>query len=534
MKLASLFYWRKRTYRNEFFWFSAAAVLFLMLFACEKDDIFSPDFDPLPDPPPPHETLISSSEEITPGDSAEYLCTIKKISLSENFNEVVVFTPNADVVWPGALVQGNTIQGGTPALIPAARTPATISIDLPVTDNSRTVTNPTFGTVSSAINDLIIKNSIKSLSTPARIFYYEKEAYSREQGMLKIGVSARWLTGSLRGNFEVDRTIGKQTIFVRYVQPYYTVGYEHPGSSELIFDSSVRSEDLANYMGPANPPAYIASVTYGRMFLFKMVSSYSFEEMKRALRIGVNFTLGGGGGNIDQQTRKVLSESETTVLVLGGSAQNGVRLVTTKDIIAFLEGEPGVSEEAPGVPLSYTIKWLKNLHLAKLGDATEYEVRECAVNMQRVEVTIESLYMRDFCEERGGRPPSETYYRFSILPYDDKRQELERIEFLCTTDKIRLYQGDTHNINQSRNFALPKAGGSFFVLRGWIRDVNDDCDAAEFDLEIPHNDGQYGLYNPIMGRHDFEIENWRPGAHQYIFSDGNDCTIDVRYRVTLR
>jgi hypothetical protein len=45
-------------------------------------------------------------------------------------------------------------------------------------------------------------------------------------------------------------------------------------------------------MGNGNPPAYISSVTYGRMLLVKMTSKYSFEEMKAALKARVNFKLG--------------------------------------------------------------------------------------------------------------------------------------------------------------------------------------------------------------------------------------------------
>jgi hypothetical protein len=228
-----------------------------------------------------------------------------------------------------------------------------------------------------------------------------------------------------------------------------------------------------------------------------------------------------------------LSESETTVLVLGGSAGNGIKVITRNDILGFLESEPNVSQEAPGVPIAYTIKWLKDHYIAKQGFTTEYEIRECGVNLQTFEVTIESIYIRKLCEERNGKPPSEIYYRFSVLPYDKKDPKLEPIEHLCTQGTIDLYQGQTHNIAQSRIFSLPRASGSFFVLRGWIRDQNDGCDAAQFDLPSPHNDGQYGTYNSIMGRHDYLIENWRPGSYQYTFSD-NNCIADVRFKVTLR
>jgi hypothetical protein len=295
---------------------SLCVVMMTCIVACDKkknpvdpppppSDVnqFITDIPNLPEPAAPQEKLVSSTTDTFKQGEVEYKCTVKKISLTENFDEVVAFNPNADVLWPGALVQGKSLDTGVPALIPLSRSPITISIDLPVVDNRRTVTTPTFGTVASAINDLISKNGIKPITTPARISYFEKEAYSFEQSMLKIGVSAKWVTGSIKGNFEIDQTIGKQSILVRYVQPYYTIAYEPPSSPASAFDGAVTVDALKNFMGPNNPPAYISSVTYGRMLIFKLTSIHSSEKMKRALKLAVNLKLGGGGGQLDQETK---------------------------------------------------------------------------------------------------------------------------------------------------------------------------------------------------------------------------------------
>src|SRR5690606_11475195 len=96
-----------------------------------------------------------------------------------SFDALAVFSPNADVLWPGALVQGKGLSGGTLTPIGLKRTPGTITLTgLTVGSGSysREVDQPTAASVKDAIEDILA--SAVPNTTAARLSFSMRRAYS--------------------------------------------------------------------------------------------------------------------------------------------------------------------------------------------------------------------------------------------------------------------------------------------------------------------------------------------------------------------
>src|SRR6056297_1605425 len=74
------------------------------------------------------ETEAVEFEETSGND--QYYCTRKTVSLTEGYSDFPQFDPNARVIFPGNLLQGNTLDLATPSGIPVERGPGTVVITL--------------------------------------------------------------------------------------------------------------------------------------------------------------------------------------------------------------------------------------------------------------------------------------------------------------------------------------------------------------------------------------------------------------------
>ena len=59
-----------------------------------------------------------------------YKCTTKKLSVLDGNGKFPLFNPNAEVIWPGNLLQGNSLDNNTPSTINVDRAGGTVSYNL--------------------------------------------------------------------------------------------------------------------------------------------------------------------------------------------------------------------------------------------------------------------------------------------------------------------------------------------------------------------------------------------------------------------
>ena len=310
-------------------------------------------------------------------------CSFKRFTGTALYETLVSFDPNADSIWPGSVIQTTTLPEGIAAPIAVARRPGTITVgdavigaDKADVKYSRTLPKPTLAATRDAVSEIFANQKVQ---LPAKSNYLAETAYSMNEAALKLGVSAKWMTGSMKASFGAEWITKKTTMVVRFVQAYYTVSFEAPAAPEKLFAPDVTVADVRAYMGPGNPPAYVSSVTYGRMMLMKIES----DESEADLRATLDVTYNKVSGSLDAKSSNILKNSSISVFVLGGSADAAAKLQSASAesraaaLASYIQSGANYDPASPGVPISYTVRRLSDNATIKVASTIDYQIPVC-------------------------------------------------------------------------------------------------------------------------------------------------------------
>ena len=346
----------------------------------------------------PTETEQSESTQLA-GETLQD-CVHRRYEGTTHFENLVSFDPNADTLWPGAMVQTDGLDHGLLAPIGLPRREGTITLTGADVDNasgedafSRTIDAPSLAQTQAAIASILGGGDVH---LAAKASFVAEQAYSLQEAALKAGVSADWMTGSVKTSFEGDWTTSRTTFVVRFVQSYYTVSFAAPLAPEQAFTPEVTVEDAAVYMGDGNPPGYVSSVSYGRMLFVKVESDAEASDVKSA--IDAVFSLGtvDASASLSADVKKVMNESTVTVFALGGNPNDAVEIMTSSEDRAerlreyFGEGAQ-YSTDSPGVPISYTVRRLADNQTTVVASSLDYEIPDCSAAPQSVFIQLDGF-----------------------------------------------------------------------------------------------------------------------------------------------
>lgn len=317
------------------------------------------------------------------------LCTNKKVSLERELSEMAILRPTAGVVFPGALVRANRqLTDGTPEAVMLARAPVRLTLDLPGlgAEGTREV-QPLFSDVNIALQAMLDRWEQLAASggytNSARSFQTISKAYSSDQLALDLGFSARWSSGEVQAQLKVDGARERNVVVAYFRQIYYSVTMDTPAEPGALFAAGVTPADLARAgLDAKNPPAYVASVDFGRIILVKMETSSSHlrTDAEGALRQATGDKQ--VSADLKAKYEKIARESTFTVIVIGGAAEGSARIQSVEDLnlLPKMINEGLVySRRTPAAPVSYTVRMLKDNAPAKIGFTTEYNQQECVV-----------------------------------------------------------------------------------------------------------------------------------------------------------
>lgn len=296
---------------------------------------------------------------------------------SANLSEAITSNPNSDVIWPGSLVQGKTIQGGLLASIGLARAPLAITVTdvLGTGPLSVTVQNPSLGTVVTGIRDLLKNLNIEKGT--AALYYDSKAGNTEEDAMLNLGISADFLGQSVKASVKSSSTQKTNTIAAKFVQRYYSLAVDTPPNPGSVFAPGVTAEDAKRFIGAGNPPAYVSQVSYGRELIYLFESTESTDTLKATVDAVFKIVKVGGEVHLDAQQTSILNRSHIRMFALGGGAEDALKLVTGQEfpqqLKEYLSQGANFSFASPGAPLSYTVKFLKDGTVAQINSATQWK-----------------------------------------------------------------------------------------------------------------------------------------------------------------
>lgn len=179
----------------------------------------------------------------------------------------------------------------------------------------------------SVMNAIVAKQSevnatAANLETAGVEYDSTKELYAK----FKLGVSVEH-AADLDSSMAYDRTTNVNYATYYAIQTYYIVNFEYPKSpssaysKKYFFNLDTMDENQCSLItDETNPPIYVSSVSYGKMFFATAESTYSKEEINAALSAAVE-----GAGTVSGEMESgvkysdVLNSAKIHYLIWGGS-----------------------------------------------------------------------------------------------------------------------------------------------------------------------------------------------------------------------
>ena len=339
------------------------------------------------------ERTLNSDNTVNTGPTLGQIfeCRTQQYSLESNFDDVAILRPTNGVIFPGALVVGNQgMLDGAPDPLSLDRSPVTLRLDLPGIGSQGTIVvdNPTNSSVQTGLDDALEWWNANAYQegyvNASNSSYQASTSYSSKQFSLDVGLNVEWATGSLASQFNYESNTEKRYAGLVFKQVFYTVTMDTPSSPGSVFATSVTNAQVEAAIGSDTPPAYVSSVSYGRIIMVRMETTNTDKSIN--LDAVLEYAGGVSGvGTVNSTYDEILKTSSITVVTIGGNAEAASEAINLADIDSgfgslnsVITGENAVySRDNPGVPIAYTIRYLKDNTLAKMGYTTDYSVESC-------------------------------------------------------------------------------------------------------------------------------------------------------------
>lgn len=352
-------------------------------------DVNAPDQAPGPTGEPADTTMETAAFEEYDDDGnvvilpeVSYQCTSTPYSITKNPEKIVMYSPDASVLWPGALIQGQSRKelGSLLPLPIEQRAPLRITIpDFASGDNSRTVDVPNEGSMFAARGEIVGNATASGLSAPSSITLKMSTHHSDRFQALSADISAAYLGYSLEASTDFTRSGEETTVTANFYQKMFTVIVNAPQTPEAFFNSDFTSERLqeqvsAGRMGPSNIPIYVSEIVYGRLLNFSMTSTASETDIRGTIQaaydgIGVDVSVA-----LSARQRKILERSKIEVTSVGGDGSATLALIREGNLGAYFTDNPPLSSAAP---ISFTFRNLGDGSIAGVTESTNYNIRQC-------------------------------------------------------------------------------------------------------------------------------------------------------------
>ena len=440
----------------------------------------------------PEPVVQGTSEPVQDDANPALECFTTTYKVAPGFDEMLAMDPTTDVIYPGAMLLGESIPTGEYIPIIADRTPITLSISLQNLNGSPVVEieEPKLSTVREGIKS-ILDQEVTS-ATPAKLNFEISEVYSEEHLRVALGANYRSAGNSISAAFNFSQSNYSNKFIVKYLQTYYTIDMDPPAHPSDLF----KSLPEVSSFGSASP-AYVASMTYGRMVLYTVETNRSLTEINAAF----SAAFAAGDGSINTEYQQTINSSNIKAVVIGGSAASAAQIVNGPgEVYNFIADGGNYSKESPGAPLSYKLRYLKEgTPVATVVLSSEYSVRSCELAYPKFRIKINSLKCND-CPEIGD---PEIYGRITGRAYVNGAATGPKAEWSRSrNDAWEIHSGQEYGLGITQDVELyrPEYGSDYIKVDGWLKekDLGDDDDLGADSHTIALKDLQLNV--PYPGR----------------------------------
>ncbi len=330
----------------------------------------------------PEELSESNPERDIEDTSLE--CYVKTFKAAPGYDEMLSLDPSTDVIFPGALLKGESIPTGEYIPITANRAPITLSASLTNINGSPVVeiVDPKLSTVREGIKTVLDQEVTGA--TAARVNFEVTQVYSEEHLGIALGVNYRAAGQSVSSSFNFDQSTYKNKFVLKYLQTYYTIDMDPPSNPSDLF----RVLPDLNSLGSTSP-VYVASVAYGRMVLYTIETNASQTDIEAAFDASFKYN----ETEIDAEYSKIINESSIKALIIGGSGGDAAEAINgPADVYEYIANGGNYSKDSPGAPLAYKLRYIKKgTPVARVVLTSEYPIRTCDLAYPRFRISINSL-----------------------------------------------------------------------------------------------------------------------------------------------
>ncbi len=302
-------------------------------------------------------------------------------------DDITVFNPSAGVIFPGALILADgKLAEGQPTLISLPRSSITISVDLPGSTSGGVKTIPDYDYSSFQRNlNIILENWFANSAPKGYVNAADSQmslerAYSSDQLALALGFVAKWAKNKISTDLDFKSSNERSTTIAFFKQRFYTITANSPRYPSDVFAPGVTIDDLKRVgIGNDSPPAYIKSVNYGRLIFVRMdtESSAASGDLKAALTYVTTTKI---EGKIDTRFERIIKNSSFKIVTIGGNAAKATTLYGPDKfdkLYDVINANAIYKRDNPGVPISYTVSFLKNNAIAAIRASTSYRETNC-------------------------------------------------------------------------------------------------------------------------------------------------------------
>lgn len=310
-------------------------------------------------------------------------CVVKKYKMSPGFSEMILLDPTSDVIYPGAMLKGESIPTGEYIGITGNRAPITLSVSLENLNGkpSTVIDNPNISTVREGVKDMLQQGVTGSAS--AKVNFTTEEVFSEEHLNVALGASYSKGKNSISGSFNFSSSEKKYKYVIKYLQVYYTIDLaitdtQNPGK---LFTSTPNLNSTS--------PVIVSSVKYGRMLLYTVETNSEFTDTQAAFNAAFNDGTAGGSG----EHQSFWNSSTVKALVIGGSSADAAQVVSgPAGVYNYITQGGEYSVDSPGAPLGYTLRYIKNgFPVANVVLSSEYNIRTCYEAYQKFHIELHGI-----------------------------------------------------------------------------------------------------------------------------------------------
>ncbi|MCA0456701.1 MAG: thiol-activated cytolysin family protein [Chloroflexi bacterium] len=327
---------------------------------------------------PDKTTTLELSDDKAIYDGIEYTIKRQSVEVRKQLDEFNILSPIEDVIWPGCLIQGKSIEGGRLAPIYLERSAGELSIttDFDLDPNnartaSKTIADPSLASISDARRELLLQLNPKT--SAGAVTYDFIEARTLEAGMLKLGINVKGANWNVDVSGQLNSSLKTNSVIIKFTQKYYTASFRPLGSPAKFFSDNVKLDDLKPLAYVGNPPCYVASVSYGRQLYIVITSTASSNEIKAAVTASWDAAI-SGKVSISGEYKKTLDSSTIRMVSVGPTGQSTMSLLTdpANRLVDYFSSGASFSTSNPGAPLLLTLRYINNYEIARVTLATTY------------------------------------------------------------------------------------------------------------------------------------------------------------------